>query len=371
MLLTQKLLSFIHRVFKKDPDQFLALRLGYNGGMTWSVAEGVLTTSVSGGIGHGLTIDLSQYTITSLVNYLAAQPGYQVLYIDGTEQAQLSARVLLDGSNDISLSNGDHLYGYTNVLWAFLEAASVVLGDAKAAIAQMLLQMSTTTAGDVWLDELGGYYGIPRLAAETDASYGPRIIAEVLRPRANNVAMEAAIKVFTGQAATVTDVVEWAATFPTYDSEIHYDGSHNYASSTNYPRYGLFDVQYGYDLINGGSFAAFQQTVTDLINRLRDAGTHLRSLSLVGGTISDTYTTPPTDGDAIPFVVGAPLTDAATAPTETTSAMPTQMGLLADTLAAPGDAAGLNTAYSTTYNGQRAYDGSVLYASGSTVAETI
>lgn len=371
MQITRKLLSFIGRVFDKDPRPFLALRLGYAGGMSWRIEEGFLYTTVTGGPGASLAVDLSQYTIAGLVSYLAGQAGYTVFYADGTELSQLSARILVEDSQDIATSNGDHIYGYTNVLWAFFEAAGNELKQAGAAIAEMLKQMSTNTAADMWLDELGGYYAVPRLPGEVDAQYGPRIITEVLRPRANNVAIEEAIRFFTGQDAAVVDVVEWTTDVPTYDGTITHDGTHNYSSGAQ-PKYGLFDVQYGYDLLNGGSFAEFQQVIRDLIDRLRDAGTHLRALSLTGSAISDTFTSPPTDGDPVQaLTVGVPLTDAAVAPTENTSPMVAQLAPLADALTAPADAAELDLDYSTTYNGQRYYDGSVPYASGSTLTEAI
>lgn len=372
MLLTQKLLSFFNRVFKKDPEQFLALRLSYDGGgMTWAIADGMLTTSVTGGAGQALNVDLAQYTFASLGTYLASQPGYSVLYMGDPDQLRLSARVLLDGSGDIAQSNGDHLYAYGSTLWAYLEAAAAVLEDAKRAIAEMVKQMSTTTASDVWLDELGGYYGIPRLPWEPDSAYGARIVAEVLRPRANNVALEEAIRVFTGQSAKVTDVIVWAATFPVHDGVVHYDSVRNYTSTTNYPRYGLFDVQYGYDLLNGGSFADFQTTVTDLIGRLRDAGTHLRSLLLTGGNIADTLDAPPDDGGDLALQVSVPLADSATAPTESYGLMPVTMSDLADTLTAPSDGITLNSAYTTKHDAKRAYSGAVPYASGLALIESI
>jgi hypothetical protein len=367
MLLTPKLLSFINRVFDKDPRKFLALRLSYGGGMTWNVQDAVLTTNVQGGIGAPLNVDLTQYTLADLVGYLAAQPGYSVPYADAGDNAQLSARILLDGSGDIAVSNGDHLYGYTNVLWAYLEAASSELARAKAQIAEMLQQMSTTTAGDVWLDELGGYYGIPRISGEADASYGPRIITEVLRPRENNVAMEAAIKAFSGQNTTVTDVTEWSSVAPLYNgSEVH-DGSilHNAAAS---PLYGLFDVVYGYDLENGGSLTEFAQLIRDLIDRLRAAGTHLRALSLSASSMSDAFTHAPSDASAMS--VGAAMTDPLTAPTESTT-IGVAMVALTDTAVAglDGLAAIISTNY--TYSGLRLYNGAITHQGISTNAEDI
>jgi len=368
MLLTKKLLSFLNRVFDKDPGKFLALRLSYGGGLTWRVENAFLYTTVTGGIGQNLTIDLSQYTLNSLVSHLAAQPGYSVLYVDSSELAQLSARVLLDGSSSIAVSNGDHLYGYTSVLWAFFEAAANELEKAKTQIAEMLKQMSTKTATDIWMDELGGYYGIPRLAGEVDASYGPRIIAEVLRPRANNVAIEAAIKTFTGQSAKVTDVVLYTASLPIHDGTITHNSAWNYQSASQ-PRYGLFDVEYSYDLINGGDFSAFQQVVEDLIGRLRDAGTHLRALNLGPGVLEDSMTAPNDDSD-LGLTVGAPMTDTLTEPTEATS-MAGALEAFSDT--ASGGLDGLAAVIQTTftYSGQRTHNGAITHLGISTNAEDI
>src|SRR3546814_13370164 len=108
-------------------------------------------------------------------------------------------------------------------------------------------------------------------------------------PRGNNVAMEAAIKVYTGQDAKVTDVTLYGDPFPRYDATIRYDGTYNY-NSTRQPLYGLFDVDYGYDFINGGDITQFHQIVRELVGRLRDAGTHLRSLLLRGSDLDAALT---------------------------------------------------------------------------------
>jgi hypothetical protein len=367
MRLTQKLLNYLNRVFDKDPVQFLALRLSYDGVMTWGVSDAVLTTAVTGGTGQALQVDLADHTISSLATFLAAQPGYTVLYVDSSELAQLSARVLLDGGADIATSNGDHLYGYTSVLWAYLEAVANELTIARQQIAQALRQMNTRTAEGIWLDELGGYYGVPRLAGELDGSYGPRIIAEVLRPRQNNVAIEEAIRVFTGQDTTVTDVTAFAGSFPAHNGQITHNGAYNY-SSVDLPAYGLFDVAYGYDLINGGSFEDFQQVITDLINRLRSAGTHLRALSLVGSKITDDFQHAPVDAATIE--VSADLADAADAPTESTVIKVTAVAL-EDLGVQSWDDAGMAVAYGTTYNGLRRHDAVARYNSGQVEVEAL
>ena len=370
MLLTSKLLSFLNGVFDKSPQQFLALRLRYSTGlMVWRVENAVLTTTVTGGPGSNLSVDLSAYTLTGLVNYLASRPGYTVEYADASELSGLSARVLVDASGNIGESNGDHLYGYTNVLWAWLEAAGKELTSARLQIAEMLKQMSLRTANGEWLDELGGYYGVPRLPSESDAAYGPRIVSEVLRPRGNNVAIEMAIKDFTGQTTTVTDVTTYGAATPVHNGAITHNASATYNASPEI-RYGLFDVRYGYDLINGGDVSVFAATVQGLINRLRDAGTQIRTLTLTGGVIGDSLTARPTDGDDTQAMAAvATLSDSFTAPDESTT-IGAAIDPFYDSLTEPGESASMSVTYSIFYDGARSHNAAVAHIGG-TVLEPL
>lgn len=315
MQLTRRLLSFINGVFDKDAREFLALRLQYTGGsMSWSVQDATLTTVVAGGPGLGLSIDLTQYSIAQLASFLNAQPGYSVPFADTSSNSLLGARTLIDDGHNIADSNGDHLYAYSNVLWAYLESVSNELQQAQNAIGQMLLQMSLKTASLNWLDEIGGYYGIPRSANEPDQTYGPRIVAEVIRPRTNNIAISNAITFFTGQAVSVTDYVGYGGIAPLHNGTITHDGTHTY-SSTSQPLYGLFDVSFGYDLEHGGSPVDFQAAVTTILGRLRAAGTQLHALVLANSQIQDVAVTP-TDVGAMPLVAAPSLADVAVEPTD-------------------------------------------------------
>lgn len=366
MRLTEKLLSLIHRAIKKDPVEFIALRLRYSTGvMTWKVQDAILTTTVVDGPGQSLTVDLTQYTITQLVNFLASKPGYTVAYIDGTDKAQMSARVLLDATGDIATSNGDAIKGYTNALFSYLESMAVELNAAEVQVSEMVKQMSTKTASGEWLDELGGYYGVPRLQSESDVSYGPRIIAEVLRPRGNNVAIEAAIKTYTGQVAKVTDVVTFSSPVPAYNGAITHNGAASYNAASG-PAYGLFDVEYGYDLINGGSITEFAATIRSLLSRLRDAGTHLRALTLTGSALTDTFTSPPVDdGSTQSLSVVAGLADTALAGDDSAFATSAIISTMTDSLTAPADTGiGLSITYDISYNGVRTYNGFVPHGGG-------
>lgn len=369
MNLTKKLIHYLHRVFDKDPVPFLALRLRYAGiGMTWRVDGARLTTVPVGGTGSALAVDLTQFTLGQLVSYLAAQPGYTVEFVDSTELSLLGAAVLLDGTGDQNQSNGDHLYGYTSVLWSYMEANAVELETAAAQVDQMLLQLSTVTATEVWLDELGSYYAVPRLQGEQDALYSLRIIAEVLRPRGNNVAIAAAITAYTGQITTVTDVTVNSPISPLYNGAKIYDGTEHYNSISS-PMYGLFDIEYGYDIINGGDITSFAQIIRDLVGRLRDAGTHLRALSLRGSALVDTLTAP-NDNASSPVAVAYPLSDTATAPTDALTGN-TDMAQFADALTAPVDGLSLTLSTGYQYNSTRTYDGSIFHSGSVQILETL
>jgi hypothetical protein len=312
MRLTQTLLGYLNRVFNKDPGQFLAFRMQYSGGgMSWQVADGFLTVTVPpGGVGQSFTVDLSTQTLQSLITLISGEPGFTVPFSDPTRQ-QLSALVLLDGSNSQAASNGDHLYAYTSLLWAFFEACSNELELAETQIDQLPQQMSIPTADDFWLDFIGNLYGIQRgtivvngvSTREPSPIYGPRIIQEVLAPRGNNIAIQMAIQSGTGnQQAVVTDAPITTAGTPHYDSSISYNGAHLYNVTTQ-GSFGLFDVQTGFNLEGSENITDFENRVKAIVERFRDAGTHLRSITLAPSTLTDTATDP-TDSASLTVFTG-------------------------------------------------------------------
>lgn len=288
MLLTKKLVGYLHRVFSKDPEQFLAIRLRYDGAMSWKIADGRLTTSISGGSGVALDVDLTTLTISSLASYLSGQAGYTVAFSVGGAQAGLSARVLLDDVGNQDSSNGDHIYAYTSLIWAYLDAAAIELTEAKAAIVEMLKQMSVSTSSGEYLDDLGDQYGIKRLIGEADAVYSNRIIASIIRPKGNNIAISMAIESATGGfRSTVVDSASTTVSQNIYrHGTFRYDGKFNRNSNT-LKFYGQFDVEAGFDLLSSESVAALLVRIRAAVEQFRDAGTKLRQVTL-SGAISDT-----------------------------------------------------------------------------------
>lgn len=368
MKLTQKLLGFLHRVFSPDPDQFMAVQLGYDGdALTWTVADGVLTTVVTGGQGEDMQIDLTAYTIGELVDLISAQPGYSVVKATGSANRGLGARILIDGTGELSDEGNGKLYAYTNLTWAVLDAFAVELQAAKTQIPLAIEQLSLSTANDEWLDELGGYYGIKRTSGELDTSYGPRIVATVLRPACNNVSIAKAISYYTGQDTTVTDVTIYGAASPLYDSEITRNGQYNYLSKV-LPEFGLFDVEYGYDLLSGDDPSTFADRVKLIIESIRAAGTQMRALSLQASAITDTCTAPTETVSAVD--VAQSIVETLDAPSESDVVLVSALTGLADTADAASDAFSGTLVYDYKYNSIRYRNGAIYYTGG-TYANTL
>lgn len=294
MLLSKKLLNNLHRAFDIDPEPFLALRVRYDGDtMRWKIEDNTIWLVVTGGLGASASFDLTAHTIKSLAIAIVERRGYSVEYMDA-EKADLSAMCLLDATGDQDTNNGDHLLGYSSIIHTFANAMAVELVAARKSIIDMLDQMSIRTADNEWLDEWGGYFGIQRLTGEHDREYGNRIIAEIIMPRENNKAIELAILSAFGQESFVVDANVWGDVSPLYNASIDNDGVrlHNAAIQ---PAYGLFDVQYGYDVLSGADPTEYANNLRAFIERFRAAGTHLRALALLGSRVTDSVDWTPGD----------------------------------------------------------------------------
>lgn len=292
-----RLLGYLTGAYDSTAAPLLALRLSYETGqMQWSIAGDTLTTTPSiGGTGEALSVDLSLYTIATLSNFLGAQTGYEVLYLDQSGSSSLSALALVPGTGDIATSNGDHIYVAQNPIWTHLAAIAAELELAADAIRLGPLEMQTTTADDGWLDLLGSYYAVPRQLGEQDAQYSPRIPTEVILPRQNNTAIAAALEASTGQIATVDDAPVFGNPQPAFDGQIGFSGAPHFYNASAALILNLFDVAIGYDLLGGLSPTDFLVLIRRQIDRLRAAGTHLRNLTLTASVMGDTYAPGPTD----------------------------------------------------------------------------
>lgn len=169
------------------------------------------------------------------------------------------------------------------ILLDFLAPIADELANAKAGVVAALDQMLLSSADGEWLDEWGGHFGIPRLTLESDEIYGARIIAELIQPKCNNVAMSNAIGLYVGGlAATVTDA-------PMESTSVHLrrDGSTTYNGTKDRQPivcnfFGQFDVNTQYDLTSNESLNDLSSRIKAVVERLKSAGTKLRAVVFSG-----------------------------------------------------------------------------------------
>jgi hypothetical protein len=363
--LTEKLLSYMYSALDQDPERFVAFRARHATGVfSYAVVDYDLTCYVNGA--QVLAVSLKDYTLKALTEQIGTLNGMSIVYLADPDVMALSACVLMEGSSSQAQSNGDIFYGYASLLWIYLEATGRELTEARVAIDSMLEQLSVRTAEGEWLDYWGEHFGVKRVAAEIDPTYSVRMITEILRPRENNKAMEAALFERFGQAATVVDSPRSRNQTNVYSGFYPHNSSHTYNGTADI-YYGLFDVVMAYDLLSGGSPNAFAADVRAFLEKFRAAGTNLNSLALAGGVLSDTYSAAQTETTTIS--VALPLTDTATAPSESFPVMPVSMAVLADTFTPASDSAGADISYNTLFDSLRFFNGISTYNSGSVVPD--
>jgi len=303
------MLDHIHRAFDKSPRSFAAFRLRHaSPAFSWRVQDKAIS-GLDGGVVLW-SIPLAGHTIKSLVSAMASMPGVSIPYSAPIDQTGISAIALLDGSGALAQSNGDVVSAYSSLLWMFLDAMAAQLVKARDTIVDMLDQMSVATADEDWLDEWGGYFAISRLLGEPDYAYRRRIIAEVIRPRGNNKAIELSLAEVFDESLTVTDTMRWGPASPMLDGAKSLDGTWVLNASA-LPVYGLFNVQIGYDLESGEDQAAYAALVAAQVDKMRDAGTHMDSLSLSGSRLTEEVLAQPADGSIALLVTVPNLLDGA------------------------------------------------------------
>lgn len=362
MKLTERLLGYLNRVFDKDPKPFVAMRVEADQDWSWSITDRAMVLRHAAGTA---SYSLSTMSLAELVQAIDGLPGF-VASVGDYDRVGLRASVLLDGEEGVLGGSIAPINGYSSLLWAIMEGWAVQLIDLQVQVAGAPAQLNLNEGSGIWLDEIGSHYGVPRGLNEIDPVYGPRVIAEALRPRSNNVALEAAIKVYTGQDATVTDVETFGGTFPLHDGEIDHDGSavHNAEAIS---LYGLFDVVYGFDLELGNDITSFQGELRKLIGRLRAAGTHLRALALQSSALADAVQRPVDD---VAVQVQADLSDGVEQPADAMAIM-VRGEVMTDVVAAPVEVSVLQIPVHLTRNGKARRSGIFIHTENAILTQDI
>jgi len=118
----------------------VALSVGYAGTSgTLTIAAGMLTTTVTGGVGGNLSINLSQYTtIGTLATFIAAQPGYSASVAPVANQLPTSALDEVAAIGIAATGASDEPGRIKNALYNFEQAMSV---------SRILVFSATATSG--------------------------------------------------------------------------------------------------------------------------------------------------------------------------------------------------------------------------------
>lgn len=221
----QNLLKYPHAaVFDKSPAQELALRVRHHEGVGWVIADEVLTLTVGDDVRQ---YDLAQYTFGSLAQRLE-QDGFEVPTLAGHWGGR-SALAAVEGRGHQYESNGDHIYAFTSLLWAMMSGYAAEVRLQRRAVVEALRQMVMTQAEGEWLELWGSLYGVVRLPGELDSDYAARIPKEAFRIRVNALAIENAIKEYTGKDVAIEE--PWGSMFRLDVSAL--SGAHRFYDGSN------------------------------------------------------------------------------------------------------------------------------------------
>lgn len=271
MTLLTKLTGYLHRVFDKAPDNFVAMVFSHAQLAGYSVADDVLVIRLT--TGQSYTFSLTNHTLSSLQQAIGALPGFVILR--ATSDGGLLAGVLTEGEYTTGV-----MVGYRNLLTAYLYSIVGALRQARADIETTTAEMDFRAAQGDTLDYFGRHFRISRLVGETDAQYSARIAATVFLARGNNVVIATAIERVLKDALKVRIVDSEVSV----NDDVLHNGVYRYNSTQNHNRnlHGLFDATAAIDLGGSQDINAFRQRVIEVSNAFRDAGTHLRQVIITG-----------------------------------------------------------------------------------------
>jgi hypothetical protein len=169
--------------FSKDAQPDLGITLHYTGGeATVTILRHRLMTSVDGGPGVDLIIDLSELqSMQDLVNEINASTGYTCTL---TGAGDISPMLLIPVEDvDINTTTASLLV-FTSLLWKILIVAAWALEDSLENVEEGLEESAQPTSDTNWLDQWGVTLGdVLRLPLEPDPNYKARMMREVQRIR--------------------------------------------------------------------------------------------------------------------------------------------------------------------------------------------
>lgn len=245
----------------KDAHAVPAFTLTYNGtSATVTIQTKTLTTSIDGGTGVALSVNLANYTIATLVTFLNAQTGYTASLTVG-ESGTASAISLIEVIAQPLSAEPVTLSQFTNPNWLIWMPILWQLQLAQINLQNALNELYVMTGDSGFLDFWGRVYGnVARDLNETDNAYAVRIMTEATRPRLTALALEEAVLNETGVIAGTASRL----------SDVGFMWGHGGWSEQEYVAFPLYPTCFAVNAPNGGSVN--EAVVSPVIERNRSAG---------------------------------------------------------------------------------------------------
>ena len=263
-----KLINRLHRVFDKEPRPIPVLTVSTPCIITMSNA--VATVLVSGST-H--TIATDGMTLSQFVTALGTK-GVTATLTSGAYQILIARGVLDTHRQDTTVDN--HVYYSSNLFWQEMQVYGWMLQEQSDRLLRAEQQLYLHSAENEWLDYwLKDYFGILRDTSESDAQYKDRAIAEIIRIKQNNKAMEIALK----NAVAAVDCIVRDADI-TNGMSLQYDGTALYVGNDKYAyKYGsqpgCFYITTDLPSEDARTLDQITKTLVGTANKIKAAGTKL------------------------------------------------------------------------------------------------
>jgi len=204
----ERVLARLNSVWNKSPQRVEIATITKDGATFRIVGLRCLTTDATG----TTTISLETGTVNDFLAALQVKGFTTVLY-DGQYGTMLARGIVEQGTAQSGESIGYH----QSLLWSELKTSAWELDNQRDRIDDATKQLYLHSATGTWAEEWGDLFGTYRVAGESDATFLNRAIAEAIRPRSNNVALENIIAEAFGMICTVRDALPNVAELPPED----------------------------------------------------------------------------------------------------------------------------------------------------------
>jgi hypothetical protein len=201
----ERALARLNSIWNKDPKRVEIATITKTGSTFRIVGLRCLATDENG----TTTISLETGTVNDFLDALQAKGFTTVLA--ATEYGTMLARGIIEQG---LAQSGDSIGYHQSLLWSELKTCAWELDDQRSRIDDANRQLYLHSATGSWADEWGDLFGTYRVTGESDDAFLGRAIAEAIRPRSNNVALENILQEAYGLTCTMRDALPNVAELP-------------------------------------------------------------------------------------------------------------------------------------------------------------